>query len=490
MNTSNKPNNHTLDPENWDDIRAQGHKIFDSMIDHLEGIHEVPSWQPMTEDAIAALKTPMPEGAGDLAAVYQSFQKNIAPFVTGNHTARHWGWVNGCGTPEGVIAGMMANTYTPNCILHRSSSLWVEMQVLDWFKDVCGFPKGAGGVLTSGGSLANFNAMAAARFAGLGEQVRKTGIPAGKKGYRVYSSKETHYSIAKAWDLLGMGLENSVAIPLDADYRMDMQALKAQVAKDRTAGYVPLAIVGSLITVGVGAIDPLGEMADFAAAEGLWFHVDAAIGFALFFSEKHKPLTRGAERADSIAFDLHKWLSQPYSVGAVLCRHGKNLEDTFHVPAPYINATEGTLADPPIRFSDYTLEMSRGFRALPVWMSMQVHGRKTFGDMVDAGMAQMKMLEGLIVAAPELELLTPAYNNVLNFRYVTDDLSNPQLDALNSEIYTRLNRAGIASPSTFVVDGKFCIRVCNTNHRSRDEDFRDMVDAVIRIGADVLAGRA
>jgi len=236
MSNPNKPNNHTLDPENWDDVRAQGHKVFDEMIDHLEGIHDVPSWQPITDDAIAALNTPMPEEAGDLAEVYQSFQQNIAPFVTGNHTARHWGWVNGCGTPEGVIAGMMANTYTPNCILHRSSSLWVEMQVLDWLRDVCDYPEGAGGVLTSGGSLANFNAMAAARFAGLGEQVRKSGIPEGKKGYRVYSSKETHYSIAKAWDLLGMGMDNSVAIALNDVGQMDMDARRAQVAADKAAG--------------------------------------------------------------------------------------------------------------------------------------------------------------------------------------------------------------------------------------------------------------
>jgi aromatic-L-amino-acid/L-tryptophan decarboxylase len=477
----------TLDPDDWDEFRESGHKVFDDMLDMLQGAGDTPIWRDISDKAIEALGTVVPHKPQGLDAVLSSFRQNIEPFMPGNHHPRYWGWANGAGTAYGLISTMLNTAYNANNIRHRHAGAWVELQVLDWFKDILKFPCESCGLLTSGGSMANFAGLSAARTAMTGAESRQYGIAwSGVKGYTVYASSQTHFSVAKAWDQLGMGYANARKIAVDAEDRLDLVALKKQIAADRRDGYSPIAIVGTLMTVGTGAIDPMGDIADLAQDEKLWFHVDAAIGVALAFSDKYKHLAIGVERADSIAFDLHKWLQQPYDVGAVLVRHADGLKNAFSFDAPYLREIKGSVADPPVAFSDLGLELSRANRALPVWFSMQIHGVEAFGRVVEHNIDLAQYLVEQVSKAPSLQLLAPAPLNIVNLRFEPPGAAEAGLNQLNEEILRQLHRRGIAVPSPTTIDGKMSIRVCIINHRTRKKDIDILVKAIGEIGLELI----
>lgn len=481
-----------FDPENWDDFRKMGHKVFDEMVDSMESLGDRATWTPIPDHSIEKLKQPLSNDPRDYGDVYEDFKTHVMPYSNGNTSPRYWGWVNGAGTPEGILSGLLMNTmHTPN-ILHQHAGLWVELQVIEWLKDIVKYPATASGILTSGGSMANYTGLAAARRDKIGLTARRDGMTGHDvRGYTVYSSSETHYSVAKAWDALGLGYDNSRAIPVDDDYQMDIDALNAAIASDKVRGYIPIAVVGTLMTVNTGAIDPMNAIADVAEAEDLWFHVDACIGCALGASKKHKGLMAGVERADSFAADLHKWFSQPYEVGFCLVNPGHKLEETFSFDANYITNLPGTLSDTHVKFSDRGLELSRGFRALPTWISLQTRGTDQFGDMIDQNIEQSQYLVGLVKDADDMELLAPAPYNIVNFRYAPKDengvITNANLNEVNRQILTKLQRTGIAAPSSSTMDGKFSIRMCNVNQRTRRADFDTLVNAVREFGKELIA---
>jgi glutamate/tyrosine decarboxylase-like PLP-dependent enzyme len=486
-----------FDPDNWDEFRAMGHKVFDEMIDSMEVLGERPTWMPIPEDSVEFLKKPLSNSPRDYGDVYEEFKTHVMPYSNGNTSPRYWGWANGAGTPEGILSGLLMNTmHTPN-ILHQHAGLWVELQVIEWLKDIMNYPATASGVLTSGGSMANYTGLAAARRAKIGETARRNGMTGHDvKGYTVYSSSETHYSVSKAWDALGLGYDNSRAIPVDDDYQMDMDALKAAIAMDKASGYVPVVVVGTLMTINTAAIDPLNDIADVAEANDMWFHVDACIGCALGTSKIHKALMAGSERADSFAADLHKWFQQPYDVGFALVNPGHLLEETFSFDANYITNLPGTLSDAHVKFSDRGLELSRGFRALPTWISLQTRGIDQFGDMIDQNIEQAQYLVGLVNEADDMELLAPSPHNIVNFRYAPAHakreengvVTNADLNELNKAILTQLQRRGIAAPSSTTLKGNFSIRACNINQRTRRADFDILVNAVRELGQELLVG--
>jgi glutamate/tyrosine decarboxylase-like PLP-dependent enzyme len=293
--------------------------------------------------------------------------------------------------------------------------------------------------------------------------------------------------VQKAVELLGLGREQYRKLPVDAEYRIDLTALKEAIAADRAAGKRPFCILGNAGTVNTGAFDDLAALAALCRQEDLWFHVDGAFGALAALAPELRPLTRGMELADSLAFDLHKWMYVPYEVGCALVRDKGAHKEAFDVNPSYLaRATRGIAAGDDW-LSDYGVQLSRGWRALKVWMSIKEHGLDKYARMIRQNVEQARYLADLVEAAPDLELVAPVPLNIVNFRYRgPGSASDETLNEVNREILMQLHESGIAVPSNSILRGRYAIRVANTNHRSRREDFDLLVRSVQRIGAGLL----
>jgi glutamate/tyrosine decarboxylase-like PLP-dependent enzyme len=263
---------------------------------------------------------------------------------------------------------------------------------------------------------------------------------------------------------------------------IDVKALRAAIREDRTRGYVPICVVGCAGTVNTGAIDPLSDLADLCTAEGLWFHVDGAFGALAALSPDLRPLVDGIERADSLAFDMHKWMYLQYEVGCTLVRDAGLHREAFALTPHYLEHTPRGIGGGDLWFSDYGVELSRTFRALKVWMALQEYGADKFGRMVRQNVRQALALERLVTGTPSLELVAPVPLNIVCFRY-TGRLTDPAaLDALNKELLLQLHEGGVAAPSYTVINGAYALRVCITNHRTTTEDLDVFIREVLRLG--------
>jgi aromatic-L-amino-acid decarboxylase len=477
---------HNLDPADWEEMRRLGHEMVDTMMDYLRGIGDEPSWRPIPEEVKAAMRRPVPRVGQDFRAVYGDFLKWVLPYNKKNVHPRFWAWVEGGGTPEGMLADMLASGMNSNLAIGDHAAVYVERQVLDWSKELFGFPSSASGLLTSGASMANITALVVARNWFLPESKRL-----GLQGsvLRIYGSSETHNCVVKGVEAIGIGGENFVRIPVDEDYRIRVDLLAAQIAADRAAGFRPFCIVGNAGTVNTGAVDDLNTLADIASHEGCWFHVDGAFGAVPYILPEWAGVLSGLRRADSLSFDFHKWFYVNYEVGCVLIRDEKTHLDAFTAPASYLLKHDRGLAGGPTPLSGYGLELSRGFKALKVWMSLKEHGVEKYGALVRMNLEQAKFLEALVAAEPGLELLAPVSMNIVCYRYDPGGMDLDALNALNKEILMRLQEEGIASPSYTLLRGRYAIRVAITNHRSKREDFAVLVRESVRLGRQLTLGR-
>jgi aromatic-L-amino-acid decarboxylase len=472
----------TLDPEDWQALRALGHRMVDDMMTYLETVRERPVWQPIPEDVRSFLKQPLPVEGRAAEEVYQDFKENVLPHPLGNIHPRFWGWVNGTGTPFAMLAEMLAAGMNPNVSGFNQVSVCVETQVLDWCKEMLGYPADASGILVSGGSMANLVGLTVARNAASGFDVMRHGLQSLEQKLTLYGSREMHYSIQKGVELLGMGSDALRQIPVNKDFEIDLTALEAAIASDRARGLKPFCVVGNAGTVNTGATDDLNELADICQREGLWFHVDGAFGAFARLSPALSSQVAGMERADSLAFDLHKWMYMPYEAGCTLIRHADDHHQAFATSGAYLSRAERGLAAGSTWFSQYGIQLSRGFRALKIWMSLKEHGIEKYRRLIGQNVEQARYLKYLIEAASELELLAPVPLNVVCFRYVYDEVDRGQLNELNEELLIELQESGVAVPSSTLIDGKYALRVAITNHRSRRQDFDILVQKVIEIG--------
>jgi glutamate/tyrosine decarboxylase-like PLP-dependent enzyme len=475
-------NEETLDPQDWEGMRALGHQMVDDMMCYLEGIRERPVWQPMPDDVKQHLRQPVPQEPQAPDAVYQEFVDYVLPYPSGNIHPRFWGWVMGTGTPFSVLSEMLAASVNPNVGGGGTSGEQVERQVLDWCKEMLDFPLEASGLLVSGGSMANLVGLTVARNSKAEVNLRKEGLAAAPRKMVFYASSESHSSNQKAAELLGLGSDALRKIPVNADFEIDIAALEAAIAADKAAGHLPFCVIGHAGTVNTGAFDNLKTLADICERENLWFHVDGAFGAWAALAPDLRPLTAGMERADSLAFDLHKWMYMPYEAGCVLVRWPEAHLRTFSLRPDYLANTSRGAAGGSAWLSDYGLQLSRGFKALKIWMSLKEHGAVKFGRMIQQNVDQVHYLAALIQRTPELDLLAPAPLNVACFRYVADGLDDDALNELNNELLIQLQESGLAVPSSTRIDGKFAIRVANTNHRTRRADFDLLVREVVRLG--------
>ena len=336
--------------------------------------------------------------------------------------------------------------------------------------------------------MANVIGLTVARNDRAGFNVRELGLRAGAEQMTVYASVEVHSCHQKAVELLGLGSRALRKIAVNDDYTIDLAALEAAIAADRAAGCRPIAIVGNAGTINTGAIDDLNALADLCAREGLWFHVDGAIGAVGVLAEGVKAQLAGIERADSIALDLHKWMHIPFEAGCVLVRHDAAHRETFALTPAYLEHGTRGLASGRLWFSEYGLQLTRQFRALKVWMSIKEHGLDRIGRMMVRNVEQAHYLGSLIASEPALELMAPIGLDIVCFRYNPGGLNDEALDALNKEVLIRLQEQGIAAPSYTTLNGRYCLRAAIANHRSTQADFDALAEAVVRLGRMIHEG--
>lgn len=476
----------TLDPEDWESMRALGHRILDDMMDYLETLRDRPVWQHAPQHVKSHFEGPPPLAPQPSEKVYQEYIKYILPYQIGNSHPRFWGWVVGSGTVMGMYAEMLAAA--TDAIVGTCSYLsnnYVEMQLLDWCKALLGFPPNASGLLTSGCSASNLIGLAVARNAKAGFDLRSHGMRAASKQLTLYCSVEAHSSVQKAVELLGFGSNALRHVPVNESLQIDLAALKEVIRSDRENGLSPICVIGVAGTTNTGAIDDLGGLADICSKEGLWLHVDGAFGAWAAIAPMSKHLVAGMERADSLAFDLHKWMYLSYPIGCVLIKNADEHRRAFSLAPTYLAHGEGerglTGIDVPW-LSDYGFELSRGFQALKAWMTIKEQGTTKFGRLIQQNIDQAHYLAGMVEASPELELALPVSLNVVCFRYIRQYLDDAALDNLNKQIEIELQEQGIAVPSTVSIRGKKYLHIAITNHRSCRDDFDLLVREVIRIG--------
>ncbi len=481
-------NEETLDPSDWNLMEQLGTQMVKDMMQFLSTVRDRKVWQEPTKEVKNFFNQPVPEEGEDHEKIYNDFKTKILPYPTGNIHPRFWGWVMGNGTPFAMLADMLAAAININQGGGNQVGGLVENQLINWFKELFGFPANASGLLVSGGSMANLIGLTVARYAKADFDLRKNGIYGSGKRMIVYASKEVHNCVNKSVELLGLGSDSLRLINVNDDYEIKIDELQKQILQDREDGLMPFCVIGNAVTVNTGACDDLNALADLCEKEDLWFHVDGAIGAMMSLSEKYNSRIAGIERADSLAFDMHKWMYIPYEAACTLVRSKEAHYKAFSLQSAYLQHEQRGMAGGDIWFSDYGVELSRGFKALKIWMSLKEHGSKKFGRMVTQNIEQVQYLKSFINENPKLELTAPTPLNILCFRYTGNLKNNEQLNALNKELLFRLHESGVALPSYTTLKEKYSLRVANTNHRTVKDDFEILVNKVIELGEELEEG--
>ncbi|MDX8495975.1 pyridoxal-dependent decarboxylase [Mesorhizobium sp. VK22B] len=476
----------TLDPPDWADVQALSHRIIDAAVGYLRDVRDRPVWREMPAEVRTFFNAPMPREPAPIADVYGDVARNVMAYPMGNIHPRFWSWYMGSSNFTGALGDFLAAIQGSNLGGGNHAAGLMDSQVVNWCKEMVGFPASAGGTLVSGGSMANIIGLTVARNAKAGVDVRERGVGAIPRPLRFYASDQVHSCHRKAMEALGLGNRALQRVSTDSDLRIDVDALRTAIAEDRAAGFKPACIIGTAGTVNTGAIDDLQALAALAAEEDLWFHVDGCIGALIAIAPQNRSLVAGIEQAHSIALDPHKWLHAPFEAGCALVRDASAHRNTFAVTPEYLESTPRGLASGQW-LHDYGLQTSRGFRALKIWMALREHGVEKFGRLIDQNIAQARHLTGLIQAEPALELTAPTTINIVCFRHRLAGAYEERLKAFNTEIMLRLQEQGIATLSDTTVHGRHCLRAAITNHRTRRDDLDLLVCETLRIGKEIAA---
>jgi glutamate/tyrosine decarboxylase-like PLP-dependent enzyme len=463
-----------LDPDDWQAFRVASRRALDDMIDFLQTIRERPVWQQAPAEVVREFRKPLPAAPQDLDEVLADFSTLIRPYATGNLHPLFMGWVHGAGTPVGMIAEMLAAGLNANCGGRNHIALDVERQIAAWASELFGFPADASGVFVTGTSAANHLALLIARNAGLGDEVRRNGLRDTGPQLVAYTSVEAHGCIKQAMEMAGIGSRFLRLIGVDARGAMRADLLADAIAADRAHGLQPFLVAGTAGTVNTGAFDELDGLADICRREKLWFHVDGAFGALVALSPTLRPLVRGIERADSIAFDFHKWAHVPYDAGFLLVRDAERHRRTFRNTAAYLHRAPSGLAAGEVWPCDLGPDLSRGFRALKTWFTFRVHGADRIGACIEHTCRVAKHLEKRLLEQANLyELAAPVALNIVCFGLRT----SPDGE-LNKAIVIDLQERGVAAPSTTIINGRTVIRAAIVNHRTTEDDIDALMAAV------------
>jgi len=475
------PPSFDLSPE---EIRKMGSAAAEAVAEHRAQLLSRPVFGKVSDASL--FEEGVPEEGQPFEQVLAFVRRHILPFPMGNSHPRFYGFINATADPVGIVADYLAAAMNPNCWGGDHAAIHVEHRVVRWLAEMLRLPAEAEGILVSGGSMANFTALAAARCAMFDGNVREEGL-AGKAPATVYASDQVHSCVDKAVDLLGIGTNQLRKIPTDAHFRIRIDLLEQAVAEDRRTGKRPSIVVGNAGTVNTGAIDPLEELSAFCRRESLWFHVDGAYGAMAAICPTLAPLFAGMERADSIATDPHKWLYVPYEAGATLVRERGRLGAAFRKFPEYLASDPESPFPGPAWFAERGVELSRGFKALKVWMGLKTHGRRGYAAAIENDVRLARFLAAEVDRRPEFERLADSVLSVVNFRYrpAGRALSDEALDRLNRRIVNRLVGDGSFFLAPTILKGRSSLRVAIVNFRTREEDLLALLEESARVGREI-----
>jgi aromatic-L-amino-acid decarboxylase len=467
------------------EFRAMGYQLVDRIAEFMDSLPErrvTRGESPSDVRQTLRAERSLPQRGADPAVLLNRAADLLFEHSLFNGHPRFWGYITSSAAPIGALGELLAAAVNPNVGAWPLSPMAseIEAQTIRWIAEMIGYPTDCGGLFVSGGNMANLVCFLAARKAKTGWDVRKEGLAGAR--LRVYCSRETHTWVQKAADISGIGTEAIRWISTDDRMRMDVSALRRQIAIDIEAADMPFLVVGTAGTVSTGAIDPLPELASLCREFSLWFHVDGAYG-ALAAMLPDAPADLGGLReADSVAVDPHKWLYAPLEAGCALVRNQEDLRNAFAYHPPYYHF--GTEA---INYFDLGPQNSRGFRALKVWLAIQQAGREGYVRMISDNMHLAAQLYESITRFPEIEPFTHSLS-IATFRFVPRDLNadseevEDYLDQLNCELLTRLQNSGEAFLSNAVIHGRFALRACIVNFRTELADVEALLPLLVRVG--------
>jgi glutamate/tyrosine decarboxylase-like PLP-dependent enzyme len=471
-----------LDPDDWEQFRSDSHRALDAIIDHIRDIRAGPVWQITPPAVRAQFERAMPRQGRDFAAVLADFQSLIEPFANGNLHPLFMGWVHGAGTPVGMIAEMLAAGLNGNCGGRDHIGLAVERQIALWAAEMFNFPSESSGLFVTGTSMANFLGVLLARDHCLGHSVRRSGLAGDGSELVAYTSCEAHGCIARAMDLAGIGTDNLHLIPTDRHGAMAVGPLEAAIASDRGRGRQPFLIVATAGSVNTGAFDNLSALAEIAQHNQVWLHVDGAFGALAVLSDQLRSRVVGIERAHSIAFDFHKWAHVPYDAGFLLTRDSRAQYETFASPAAYLTRLPRGLGAGDIWPCDLGPDLSRGFRALKAWFTLQVFGVERIAACMWENCRAAEYLGERLRACGLFDLSAPISLNIVCF-----SVKAAWPDAVNAEIVMELHTSGRAAPSITRLNQAMVIRAAIVNHRTSLADIDEFFEILLATTKMVLA---
>jgi aromatic-L-amino-acid/L-tryptophan decarboxylase len=468
-----------------DAFRRAGHALVDGVADYLAGIESGPPWQPMPAELRDALAgQPLPHDPVAVADLTAAMLRDVLPYPMGNGHPAFFGWVNSPPAPAGILATLAAAAMNPSVVSGDHADMDVERTVVRWLAELVGFPHApGGGLLTSGASAATIVCLAGARSRALeaaAHDVRREGLADGPQP-TAYVPAEAHSCIRRALELLGVGSAAIREVPLIGG-TLDAPELRKRIARDRAEGLLPMLLVGSAGTVNTGAIDPLEALADVAAAERIWFHVDGAYGALGVLDPSIAERFRGMERADSLTLDPHKWLGVPVDAGCVLVRRGADLRDAFSLIPPYLRQGSGAGLG---TFAEYGLEQTRPFRALKTWATIAALGRSGVARNVAHANALARELAGRVEREPELELAATPETSIVAFRARPAGCPEERLEPLNRALPETVQARGRAFITGTVFEGRETLRACILHPYTTSEHLRTLVAEVVGAGREL-----
>ena len=477
-----------------DEFRRLGYQVVDRIADFLTSLPGRPVTPDETRQALQAALggAAVPAQGTEPERLLEEAATLLFDHSLLNGHPRFWGYITSSAAPIGALGDLLAAVVNPNVGAGVLSPMAteIEAQTVRWIAELIGYPSDCGGLLTSGGNMANFIGLIAARKAKLPWDVRTSGmLGGGGRQPRIYASNETHTWIQKAADLAGLGTDAIRWVPTDARLRMETTALRALLREDRERGDLPFLLVGTAGSVSTGAIDPLPELAALCHEYDLWFHVDGAYGgFAAMLPTASSDL-KALSLADSVAIDPHKWLYAPLEAGCALVRNRQALQDAFTYHPTYYQFDAG---EEPLNYHEYGPQNSRGFRALKVWLALRQIGREGYERLISEDIRLSEEMFRRIATHPELEACTQALS-ITTFRYVPPGLQRGSEDVeaylnhLNTELVTQLQQGGEVFVSNALIEGKYLLRACIVNFRTSLEDVVALPAIVARLGREIDA---
>ena len=459
-------------------MMASAQRAAELVIERIQNLPEEPAWRGGSRSELEAImREEPPEEGRPSHEVIERAAHEILPIAGRVDHPRFFAFVPSSPAWPGVLADFMAAGHNifQGTWLGASGPSMLEVVVMDWFRSWIGYPETAGGLFTSGGSAASLDGFVAAREA--------AGAPMQPS---VYMSDQSHTALIRAATIVGVRPESVRMVPTDEHFRLDMNELHSMIVEDQKSGLTPIAICGNAGATNTGAIDPLDEIADYCESEEIWFHVDAAYGGFAILTDRGAGLLKGLERADSIAMDAHKWLFQPFECGCLMVRDIQKLEKAFSVQPEYLQDTQWGRDHP--NFGDRGLQLSRSFRALKVWMSVQTFGMAAFRRSIAQGIDLAERAEAYIRESDVLHIANPASLGVVCFRVNSRaaELNNEELEEINKAVQARVIEEGVAMMSSTRLRGLYSLRLCILNHTTTWEDVRFTLAAIEDFGREAI----